>query len=305
LKFIVSLAFCPSEHLLEIARTADASGYDAVALSDHVVHPETIRTPYPYTEDGAPRWAAFTPWPDPWVTVGALSAVTERLRFLTAIYVLPMRNPFLVAKAVGTAAVLSGGRVRLGVGAGWMRDEFELLEQPFEQRGRRMDEMLELLAKLWQGGMVEHRGEFYACPRLEMSPVPPAPIPVWVGGLSAPALRRAATRADGWISDLHTTEELAGLVSRLRALRGDSERADVPLAVAAACRDAFDLDGYRRLRDLGVTHLITIPWLFHGAAPDDLPAKLSGLERFADEVLHPLEAEAAGQGARSSTLPIE
>jgi probable F420-dependent oxidoreductase len=291
LKFIVSLAFCPTAHLLDIARTADACGYEAVALSDHVVHPEEIRTPYPYTEDGAPRWPAFTPWPDPWVTVGALAAVTERLRFLSAIYVLPMRNPFVVAKTVGTAAVLSGGRVRLGVGAGWMRDEFELLEQPFEGRGRRMDEMLELLGKLWQGGMVEHRGEFYTCPRLEMSPVPPGPIPIWVGGLSAPALRRAATRADGWISDLHTTAELAEIVGQLRALRAGSPRAGEPLAIAASCRDAFDLDGYRRLRDLGVSHLITMPWLFHGAAQDDLPAKLAGLERFADEMLRPLEAE--------------
>jgi probable F420-dependent oxidoreductase len=292
MKFIVSLAFCPSEHLREIARAADRCGYDAVALSDHVVHPEQIQTPYPYTEDGEPRWPAFTPWPDPWVTVGALSSVTTQLHFLSAIYVLPLRNPFVVAKAVGTAAVLSGGRVRLGIGAGWMRDEFELLGQPFARRGRRMDEMLELLGKLWQGGMVEHQGEFYSCPRLEMSPVPPAPIPVWAGGVSKPALRRAATRADGWISDLHTEAELADLLSHLRALRSDSARSGVPFAVAASCRDVFDLDGYRRLRELGVTHMITMPWLFHGAAQEDLVAKCAGLERFADETLRPLEEDA-------------
>ena len=288
MKFIVALAFAPVDHLGELARVADACGYDAVSLSDHVVHPAEIRTPYPYTPDGAPRWEPFTPWPDPWVTVGALAAVTRRLHFLSAIYVLPLRNPYLVAKAVGTAAVLSGGRVRLGVGAGWMRDEFELMEQPFAARGRRMDEMLELLAKLWQGGMVEHEGEFYRCPPVEMSPVPPAPVPIWVGGLSAPALHRAATRGDGWISDLHPSAELEAFVARLRTLRDDSPRAGEPFAVAASCSDAFDLDGYRRLRDLGVTHTITMPWLFHGAAQDDLPAKCAGLERFADEVLRPL-----------------
>jgi probable F420-dependent oxidoreductase len=291
LKFIVSFAFSPPEHLTELARVADACGYEAVALSDHVVHPEKIVAPYPYTDDGAPRWPPFTSWPDPWVTVGVLSAVTERLRFLSSIYVLPMRNPFAVAKAVGTAAVFSGGRVTLGVGAGWMRDEFELLEQPFEQRGRRMDEMLELMTKLWKGGMVEHSGEFYSCPRLEMSPVPPEPIPVWVGGLSAAALRRAATRADGWISDLHTTGELRPIVARLHALRRDSGRAGQPLAVAAACRDAFDVDGYRRLGDLGVTHLMTMPWVFHGASQEDLSAKCDGLKRFADEVMMPLQEE--------------
>ncbi len=285
MQFVISLAFSDPLQLPDLCVAAEQAGFGAVALSDHVVHPERIDTPYPYTPDGAPRWPPFTPWPDPWVTIGHLAAVTTRLRFLTSIYVLPMRNPFVVAKAVGTAAVLSRGRVVLGVGAGWMREEFDLLEQPFAGRGKRMDEMLEVLRKLWAGGMVSHEGEHYAFEPLEMSPVPPGPIPVWMGGLSAPALRRAAQRGDGWISDLHTTEELGEIVSRLRALREEAGRGDEPFSVAASVMDAGDVSGYRRVAALGVTHLTTMPWIFYGGPTDDLDRRLEGIRRFGEDVI--------------------
>jgi probable F420-dependent oxidoreductase len=289
LKFVASLAFAPPAELLALARAADGAGFGALALSDHVVHPRKIATPYPYTADGAPRWQPGTPWPDPFVAIGAMAAVTERVRFLTSVYVLPLRNPFAVAKAVATAAVLSGDRVTLGVGAGWMREEFELLEQPFERRGRRMDEMIEVLRKLWAGGFVEHHGAFYDFDALEMSPAPGAAVPIYVGGLSDAALRRAARRADGWISDLHTTEEIRSLVTKLRALRADSERAGEPFAVVGALADAFTLDGCRRAADAGVTHLQTLPWLFYRGASDSLAGKCDAIRRFGDEVVAKLD----------------
>ena len=125
-----------------------------------------------------------------------MAAVTERIRFFTNVFVLPMRNPFPVAKQVATAAALSGGRVSLGVGMGWCEEEFDLLEQPFAGRGKRADEQLEVLRKLWAGGWVEHHGDHYDFPRLEMSPSLDAPVPILVGGISDAALRRAA-RHDG------------------------------------------------------------------------------------------------------------
>jgi len=170
-KFAVVLAYNDPTRYLELARAAEAAGFDSMVVSDHVVHPEKLASVYPYTDDGLPRWVPFTPWPDPWVAIGAMSAVTKRLRFIVNVVVLPMRSPFLVAKTVGTAAVMTGNRVTLGVGAGWMREEFELLEQPFRGRGRRMDEMIEVMRKLWAGGMVEHHGKFFRFDRLEMSPV--------------------------------------------------------------------------------------------------------------------------------------
>ena len=147
-----------------MARACDEAGFEAIAVSDHMIavsdhmiHPEQLETPYPYTEDGRPRWDNFTDWPDPFVAIAAMAAVTERLRFITSVLVLPMWNPFQVAKTVATAAVMSNDRVVLGVGAGWMRDEFVAMEQPFESRGRRMDEMLEVIVDEFTGRLMPGR----------------------------------------------------------------------------------------------------------------------------------------------------
>ena len=290
MKFAMSMAFSDPAHWLPMAVAADEAGWDLALVSDHVVHPETIESPYPYTDDSKPRWDAPTPWPDPWVAIGAMAALTRRLRFCTGIYVLPMRNPFVVAKAVGTAAVLSGNRVSLGVGVGWMKEEFDLLEQPFARRGRRADEMLEVMRKLWSGGVVEHHGEFYDFAPLSMNPAPSKPVRVIVGGLSEPALSRAARLGDGWISDMHSTQEMREIATRLHALRREAGRADEPFDIVGACIDATDVDGYRRVADAGVTTLQTMPWLFYSGLTDDLQKKLDGIRRFADDVFPKLRS---------------
>jgi len=287
MQFVIPTAFSPPSHFCEMARAAEEHGWDAVAISDHVAHPERIDSPYPYTKDGAIRWNEDTAWPDPWVSIGAMAAVTTRLRFVTNIYVLALRNPFLAAKAVATAAALSGDRVALGVGVGWCREEFELSGQDFATRGKRTDEMLEVMRKLWTGGYVEHRGRFYAFDRVRMLPAPAAPVPLYGGGLSEPALRRAA-RLDGWISDIHTSAELREIAAKLRRFRAEAGLAEQPFAIVAACADAFDADGIRRLGEIGVTHYATAPWLFYGGAWDSLPDKVDGLRRFADDVIHKL-----------------
>jgi probable F420-dependent oxidoreductase len=285
MKFFCSLAFNDPTHLCSLARKAEECGWDGVMIPDHVAHPERIESPYPYTEDSQPRWEAPAPWPDPWVAVAAMAAVTERIRFTTGIYVLPMRNPFLVAKAVGTAAVLSDNRVTLGIGVGWMKEEFDLLEQSFRNRGRRMDEMVQVMRKLWAGGMVEHHGEFYDFDRLQMSPAVSRPIPIYSGGLSEPALRRVGRLSDGWISDLHTADELREIISQIRSYREEYGRADAPLDIVAACTDAVDVDGYRRLEEVGVTHIQTMPWILYGLSGDVLEEKCEGLARFGEEVI--------------------
>jgi len=284
-RFIAALAFVEPGQLLDVARSADACGLDALAISDHVCFPERIGSAYPYAPDGKPFWDATAPWPDPWVTIGAMAAVTTRLRFLTNVYVLPARHPLLVAKAVGTAAVLSGDRVILGIGVGWMREEFELLGEDFDTRGRRTDEAIGILRALWRGGAVAHHGRFYRFAPLTMSPAPSRPIPIYVGGESEPALRRAARHGDGWISVLHTRDELRPLVARLHALRAEHGRSAEPFDLVVSCSEAFDLDGCRRLEELGVTTVLTAPWLLYGGDPTSLAAKQRSLERFADEIL--------------------
>jgi probable F420-dependent oxidoreductase len=280
LKFCIGLGFSPVDHYVPLARAADESGWEMICVSDHVVNPKTIESVYPYTKDGARRWEPFTPWSDPWVAIGAMAGVTERLRFTTNVYVLPMRTPFAVAKTVGTAAAISGGRVALGVGMGWMEEEFRLMEQPFARRGKRADEMLEVLRKLWAGGWVEHHGDFYDFDEVEVTPAP-GHVPVYVGGLSEAALQRAA-RNDGWISDLHSMAELEELIGRIRSMRAPDAG---DLHVLASCRDAWDLDGYRRLEAIGVTHLVTQPWLFYAGDTQDVAARVDGIHRFADDII--------------------
>ncbi|HEV7720274.1 MAG TPA: TIGR03619 family F420-dependent LLM class oxidoreductase [Iamia sp.] len=286
-RFSIATAYIDPSELTAIARAADERGYDAMTVADHVVNLAELTTEYPYTEDGKRRWEPFTPWVDPWVTIGALGAVTERLRFFTNVYVLPMRDPFTVAKTVGTASVLTGGRVALGVGMGWCEEEFDLLGEPFRRRGKRADEMLELLASLWSEGWTEHHGEFYDVPRLEMTPTPPGPVPIYVGGMSDAALRRAA-RHDGWISDMISTSEAADLRQRIEDERERLGRTDVDFSMIASLNDAATLDHYRRAADVGVTDILTMPWAFYGGFDLDLQGKLDGLHRFADDVLDQL-----------------
>jgi probable F420-dependent oxidoreductase len=282
--FVLSAAFNAPEHLVPLAVAAEACGFAAMAFPDHVVHPEKLDTPYPYTPDGSRRWSAFTPWVDPWVAIGACAAVTDRLRFTNNVFVLAMRNPFLAAKSIATAAALSNGRVILTVGVGWSKIEYTLAGQDFHTRGRRTDELIEILRKLWTGEMVEHEGRDYAFPRLEMNPPPPARVPVWVGGISDAALRRAA-RQDGWLSDLQTSAEIAECIARVRRYRAEQGRGDEPFDVMASASDAYTLDGYRRLADAGVTHVLTMPWVFSHGDTKDLDEKKDGMRRFADDVI--------------------
>jgi len=284
LKFVVSAAFNDPSHLLELAICAEQCGFEAMAFPDHVVHPEHLDTPYPYTEDGSRRWQAGTPWVDPWVAISACAAVTTRLRFTNNVFVLAMRNPFLAAKAIATAAVLSRGRVTLTLGVGWSNIEYELMSQDFRTRGVRTDEMIGVLRKLWTGEMVSHRGRYYSFDALESNPAPPERIPIWVGGISDAALRRAA-RNDGWLSDLQTTSEIETCIGKVRAHRAELGRAGELFDVMASASDAFTLDGYRRLADAGVTHVLTLPWIFTHGDTKVLAEKKDGMRRFADDVI--------------------
>ena len=237
MKFYISTAFRETKEAVEIAKAADDLGYDGVGIPDHIINLETLATPYPYTRDGERRWEPFTQWPDPWVLVGAMAQATTRLKFVTTVYIPAMRDPYSAAKAIGTAAYLADGRVELGIGVGWCEEEFTLMGQRFDRRGKRTDEMLELFRALWEPGWTEFDGEFYQTPRLEMEPTPPR-IPIYVGGLSDIALRRAA-RNDGWIGDLISTDRAIASVERVRELRAENGLSMDGFEVLTPLTDAF------------------------------------------------------------------
>ncbi|AMO62160.1 putative F420-dependent oxidoreductase, Rv2161c family [Mycolicibacterium phlei] len=278
MRFYISLAFLDTREAIEIAKAADELGYAGLGVPDHVVNLETLETPYPYTKDGSRRWEPFTDWPDAWVLIGALALVTSRIRFVTTVYLPAMRDPYSAAKSIGTAAVLADGRVELGIGVGWCEEEFTLMGQQFARRGRRTDEMLELMKELWKPGWTEFDGEFYQTPRLEMEPTPP-PIPVYVGGLSDIALRRAA-RHDGWIGDLITTDRALERIARLRELRAENGRSMDDFTVITPLTDAFTPEHYARAEAGGIDAVVTMPWMFYAGPQATLSEKIDGMERF-------------------------
>jgi probable F420-dependent oxidoreductase len=278
MKFYISSAFLNTWEIVEVAKAADDLGYDGIGIPDHIVNLETLNTPYPYTKDGQRRWQPFTEWPDPWVLIGALAQVTTRLRFVTTVYIPAMRNVYSAAKAIGTAAYLAGGRVELGVGVGWCAEEFALMEQRFAKRGKRTDEMLELMQALWSPDWTEFDGESYQTPKMEMQPTPPR-IPVYVGGLSDTALRRAA-RHDGWIGDLIKTDDAITAAARLRQLRAEDGLTMDEFTILTPLTDAFTIADYQRAEDAGITGILTMPWMFYAGPDASLAEKVDGMKKF-------------------------
>lgn len=292
MEFWQAVAFLETGQLLEVAKAAQDYGFDAITVSDHIFYPEPLRSAYPYTADGTPFWSPETPFPDPWVLIGAMAAVTTRLRFTTNIYIAPARDLFTVAKLVSTASVISGGRVSLGAGAGWCRDEFEQTGQDFSTRGARLEEMVGALRALWAGGLAQHHGRFYDFGPLQISPVPEVPVPVYLGGDSPPALRRAARVADGWIGNVYTTEDADAVLGRLDAELKAAGRTGEPFHKVIALYDPPSPDLYRRYEDKGVSAIICAPWMVadqeSGSFTSDVGAKLAAMERFATDVIEPM-----------------
>lgn len=286
MKFWQALSFTETTQLLDLARTCEEVGFHGVFVSDHLYHPEKLESRYPYSEDGKPPFGPGTEWPDAWCAISAMAAVTTRLHFNTSVYIAPLRHPLILAKAVSTASVLSGGRVALGVGLGWIREEYAQLGEDFGTRGRRLDEMIEVMRAVWAGEMVEHHGTYYDFPRLEMLPAPAQPVPIYVGGASEPALRRAA-RNDGWLGAGNDPAELPAIVDRFRALRREYGREHEDFDVVAALATPPDVDTFKRMEDAGVTGIVSYPLLYTLGPDSSLERKRAALEQYAEVFVRP------------------
>ncbi|MFN8627643.1 MAG: TIGR03619 family F420-dependent LLM class oxidoreductase [Candidatus Binatia bacterium] len=280
MKFWQSLAFVELEQIIEVARCAEDLGFYGVNFGDHLVTTKEQADAYFYTKDGRVLWEPHTHWPDPWVLIAALARETTRLRFLTTVYVLPLRDPFSAAKAISTAAVLSDNRVMLGIGVGWQKAEFELTGQAFRERGRRCNEQIAVMRRLFSGEMVEFHGEFFDFGPLMMSPGTSRPVPVLVGGDSPAALRRAAQN-DGWLGLRYTEEQIPSILARLQAARRAEGRLDTPFEVWLV--PLMSGPGmYTRLEEMGVTMVNGANFFVDGkVVPTTLDFKKRRMEQFA------------------------
>ncbi|MEV0084347.1 TIGR03619 family F420-dependent LLM class oxidoreductase [Saccharopolyspora sp. NPDC050642] len=287
MKFTLSVAMSPLDQLTELARTAEECGFDSVALPDSLFYSEQVSAAYPYTPDGSRMWTAETPWADPLIAAAAMGAATSRLRFYTSVLKLGPRNPVLLARQLASVAVLTGDRFGLGIGLGWAPEEFEWCGAPYAKRGARVDEAIEVLRLILGGGMVEYHGEFFDFDRLQMSPAPARPVPIYVGGHTDAALRRAARVGDGWASAMMGIDDLRSTIGRLAELRAECGRAGEPFEIQAVCVDRFGVDGYREQAEIGVTDAIVVPWLFDGHGFDaDLSTKQASIAKFAGNVIN-------------------
>jgi probable F420-dependent oxidoreductase len=292
-RFHQGLTFLPVQDVIDLAIASDELGYSGLMISDHIFNARELKSRYTYStqEDGSPFWESDTEWPDPMCLISGLATVTRNLLFTTGVYIAPARDLVTVAKSVGTAAVLSSGRLRLGVGVGWCEEEFEATGQDFSNRGKRLDEMIVALRVLWHDGWVEHHGEYYDIPACRILPAPREPVPIYGGGGSPAALRRAATLCDGWIvhgsaAEDQAWEQLALIHGALEEAGRDRDGFAIYLALSAKP----DPDLYKRFRDAGVSDMLCAPWM-SVRPPDGTPAgelrkaRVEACERFAEEVI--------------------
>lgn len=288
LNWTLSVGMVPTGDLPELARAAEAEGWDAISLPDSVFFPEQVSADYPYSGDGKRMWAPDTDMPDPLVTIAALAAVTERIRFRVSVLKLPLRDPLLLAKQVSTLAVLTGERLELGVGLSWMPEEFRFTGTEMRTRGARTDEAIAILRAVCPGGgpqWAEFHGEHYDFDRLIISPAPQQPLPILVGGHTEPALRRAARLADGWISANLPAADLPPVIARLAELREEEGRADVPFSVCVSPVGVADAAGFDELAAAGATDVWLNPWRMLGHAQADRETRLESVAKFAAEYI--------------------
>jgi probable F420-dependent oxidoreductase len=270
-----------------LARAAEEAGYDSMVIPDSICYPRDAVSRYPFNPDGTREFLEDKPFLEPFSLIPALGAVTGRLRFVTFVVKLPVRNPVLVAKQVTSVAVLTGGRLVLGVGTSPWREDYEVLGVPWARRGQRMDEALAIVRGLAAGGYFEFHGELLDLPPVKISPVPAAPVPVLIGGHGEAALRRAARAGDGWLHGGGDPADLPGLLARLAELRRQEGTAGRPFEVHVISADAYTADGVRRLEDRGVTDVIVgFRWPYEtGPDTEPLTAKLDHLRRYAETVM--------------------
>ena len=269
--------FAFPEMLTHLAQTAERVGVESLWTVEHVVIPVGYASTYPYDPSGKIQAPDQVPIPDPLVALGYVAAVTKKIRLATGIVILPQRHPLYIAKEVATLDVLSHGRVILGIGVGWLAEEFDALGIPFAERAARTAEMVRALRSLWKDEAEPFQGKFYRWPKVESHPKPVQKpgVPIVVGGHTELAARRAARYGDGFFpgvaEDTKLKDILAIMADECRKLGRDPKTIEI-----SAGRAAPDLDGVKRLRDLGVSRFMVPPPAYD---PDGIT---KGLERLGD-----------------------
>jgi len=285
MRFTYAESMCDPKQYLPLAIACEQSGWDSFTIPDSICYPEASDSKYPYTLDGNREFLEGRPFIEPFTLIPAMGAVTERLRFTTFVVKLPIRLPVLVAKSAASVAVMTDNRFAFGVGLSPWPEDFQITGQDWKSRGKRMDEMIEIVRGLMTGNFFEYHGDHYDIPSIKICPVPTEPLPILIGGHAEPALRRAARLGDGWMHAGGEQGVLERLLSRLQDFRREYGREREPFEIHVISLEAYTVDGIKRLEDLGVTDVIVG---FRNAYEPDtqtLQQKTDALRQFADNVI--------------------
>jgi probable F420-dependent oxidoreductase len=286
MRFSFAESMCDPSQYLPLAVEAEQNGWHSFVVPDSICYPEVSDSTYPYTDDGNRQFLAGKPFIEPFSLIPAMGAVTQRLRFTTFVVKLPIRQPVLVAKQACSVAVITNNRFGFGVGLSPWPEDFAVTATDWKTRGKRMDEMIEIIRGLAAGDFFEYHGEHYDIPSIQLCPAPSQPLPILIGGHSEAALRRAARLGDGWMhAGGGEAADLDGTLARLTEFRREYGRENDPFEIHVISLDAYTLDGIKRLEDKGITDVIVG---FRNAYEKDttpLQQKLDALRQYADNVI--------------------
>lgn len=275
----VNIGVTDPAQLTGLARLAETAGFESVWTFEHVIVPLDYQSKYPYNESGKMGAAPETPLVDPLIALSAIAAATTKLRLGTGVNILSQTNPLLMAKQVASLDFISGGRFMLGVGIGWLEEEFIAMGTPFERRGARFDDYITAMRKVWSGDVVEHHSEFLNWSGFKSYPLPKQnPFPVIMGGNKGKILERIACYGNGWFIPGVDAGEIRRQLQELKAVCERLGRNYAELEITSMWPANNGLDGLRALADAGV-HRAVVPLMALGANP------LDGIKRIGNEVI--------------------
>mgnify|MGYP001821421849 FL=1 len=286
MRFSYQIGMCEPDHYLALARAAEQAGFDGIAVSDSICYPQQASSKYPYNKDGSREFLESVPFVESLISVAAMAAVTEKIRFATFVYKLAVRQAPVVAKQVQGIQVLSGNRFDFGVGISPWEEDFAVCNVPWEKRGKRFDEQIDILRGLESGEFFGYAGEMHDMPANKMNPVPSEPTSLLIGGHAEPALKRAARTGDGWMCAGADMQQLGAYIGRINQLRQEYGTADRPFRVFTTGQDAFTREGIEQLENLGVTDVVIAFRDVYAMEPDKpLDEKIAMLNWYAGEFI--------------------
>jgi probable F420-dependent oxidoreductase len=286
MKFAYHHSMCPPEEYVSLAQEAERLGFDTITMPDSICYPKEASSKYPYNDDGSREFLEGVPFIEPFILTAYLAAKTSTIRFSTSVHKTAVHEPALVAKSLASLAVMTGNRFMYGVGISPWAEDFEVTNVAWEKRGKRLDEMMEIINGLMSGEYFGYEGEIFSLPEIKLCPVPSERPPLLVGGHSKLALRRAARLGDGWIGAGGDFKSVKAMIDQINEYRREYGRDHLPFEFQAMTEEAYSADGIKRLEDIGVTEVLVAFRNVYASEPDKPIAEKMGMMKwYADEVI--------------------